>query len=196
MDNDLQDKYIALYDVLKGIINTSQQRIIEQVPDSLFIENVNFFVKAYLINICTYLESFLQEIALRRAKAINEKIFAAKIPHNYMHWRLATKKYEKSDYSFSRLEVVIDSEMISSVLSANVHKTIDLFRNLGVDLKSSGDFVAHKNLVGSVVTKRNNIIHHNDSASDVTFTDLLGYIEIFVLYLTSINKAVSEVDDG
>ena len=187
----MQVKYVEMYDVLKGIILTSQQRVIDEVPDELFINNINFFVKAYLINICTYLESFLQEIALQYGSKLNQKIALADIPHNYVHWRLSTKKYKDGDYSFSSLNLPVESKDISSELSANTYKTIEFFKKLGIDLTSNGDFQQNKGVVNSVVTKRNKIIHHNDNALDVTFPDLLAHIDIFVVYMKAINFTVS-----
>lgn len=192
MESDsLEYKYIAMYDSLRGIILTSQERVIDENPDELFLNNINFFVKAYLINIYTYLESFLQEIALQYGKKINDKITAAKIPQNYVHWRLATKKHKDADYTFMPLDLPVDSKIISSDLSANIFKTIDLFRNFGIDLTKDRDFQKNKGVVNTVVTKRNNIIHHNDNASDVTFPDLLAHIDIFVEYMKAINRSVS-----
>ena len=181
-----------MYDALKSIIAISQQRVIDPIPDELFLSNINFFVKAYLINICTYLESYLQEVAFQLAKRINEKIVSASIPQNYVHWRLATKNFKDENFNYSYLELAVDAKTISANLSANIYKTIELFRNLGVDLTASADFQACKGLISPVVTKRNNIIHHNDNASDVTFHDLLAHIDNFILYLSAINAVVPE----
>jgi hypothetical protein len=62
-------------------------------------------------------------------------------------------------------------------------------------LGSSEKFVEHKNLVGTIVNKRNNIIHHNDEASDISFSDLLLHIDVFLEYMLSINNLLS-VSDG
>lgn len=49
----------------------------------------------------------------------------------------------------------------------------------------------HKNLVGMIVNKRNNIIHHNDDASDISFSDLLSHIDVFLAYMVSIETILS-----
>jgi hypothetical protein len=64
-----------------------------------------------------------------------------------------------------------------------------LFRFLGIDLLGEEGFNKNKDVVTSVVVKRNNIVHHNDSASDVSFSDIEGYIDVFVDYMLAIQKA-------
>jgi len=188
---DLESKYISMYNALKQIIATSQQRVIAESPDELFLNNINFFAKAYLINICTYLESYLKETAIERARKINDKIVRAGIPHNYVHWQLSTLK-TKDDYSFSHLTLPIDNDALSTDLSANVYKTIELFKHLGIDLTIEEEFQNNKGKISALVTKRNKIIHHNDNASDLTFPDLIDHIDVFINYLRAINKVVKQ----
>ena len=61
--NGIYGKYEGLLTTLKGIISQSQARVLKEDPDEFFSDNVNFFVKSYLINICTYLEAYLQDVA-------------------------------------------------------------------------------------------------------------------------------------
>ena len=79
---------------------------------------------------------------------------------------------------------------LSDQLSGNPYKTISLFRFLGVDIAMEEGFQSCKQLVSSVVIKRNSIVHHNDRAMDISFSDLINYIDTFLLYMKSIDKSV------
>jgi len=47
------EEYAKLIRHLKTVILASQARVIQEAPDSLFIDNLNFFTKAYLVSLCT-----------------------------------------------------------------------------------------------------------------------------------------------
>lgn len=189
----LYEKYEALLGTLKEIIEQSQERVLCDEPDTIFSDNVNFFVKSYLINICTYLEAYLQDIAFEYSRKVSERLKQAKIPHNFLYGKLAKDikekelEYEDASYNYSKKD-------LSDAISGNPYKTINAFRLIGIDLSSSEKFVEHKNLVGTIVNKRNNIIHHNDEASDISFSDLLVHIEVFLEYMLSIERLLSARD--
>lgn len=183
-------KYEKLYASLKVIVEESERRVLNNEPDVLMIDNVNFFVKSYLISICTYLESFLQDLAFDYANDINSRLKKAALPHNYFLWRMA-KDFKPKDLNFSNVDLKITKEDISKGLSANPYKTISLFRFLGVNLASQDEFSGNVGLVDMVVNKRNSIIHHNDRAADVSFSDLKSYIDVFIPYMKSVERAVS-----
>jgi len=186
----IYNKYAALLRTLKKIIEETQVRVLMEEPDDIFSENVNFFVKSYLINICTYLESYLQDLALEYSDRITNRLKQAKIPHNFLYGKLAKDvkdrdlKYVYASYAYTKKE-------LSDIISGNPYKTINAFRLIGIDLGASEKFVEHKSLVGTIVNKRNNIIHHNDDASDISFSDLLVHIDVFLEYMLSIERLLS-----
>ncbi|WP_227741951.1 HEPN domain-containing protein [Vibrio rotiferianus] len=45
--------------------------------------------------------------------------------------------------------------------------------------------------MNSIVNKRNSIIHHNDEASDITFSDLHTNIDTVLLYMKAIESTLS-----
>ena len=183
-------RYASLYGSLKVIIRASEERVLRDEPDDLFMENVNFFVKSYLISICTYLEAYLQDIALMYANELDSRVKSADIPHNFVHWRIA-KEIKEKDLVFKNIDLSVNKKEISDNLSGNPYKTIKLFKYLGVDLQSKIGFEENKSFVETVVTKRNNIIHHNDKAMDVSFSDLLSYVDVFLVYIKSIDDAIN-----
>lgn len=185
------NKYEKLYLSLKAIISESEQRVLLDEPDILFVSNVNFFVKSYLITLCTYMEAYLQDIAYDYVKEINSRLKNAKIPYNFVHWKLhkdvKTPKY-------SNIDLAVNKKDIADNLSANPHKVIKLFKNLGIDLTLENEFENNKDFVYTVVVKRNNIIHHNDKAMDISFSDLLAYIDVFLIYMRAIDNAFNRPD--
>lgn len=187
--DDYCKKYEILYICLQEIIKESEQRVIRDNPDALFENNVNFFVKSYLINICTYLEAYLQDVTFAHSCEINGRLKNAKVPHNYIFWKIFGEVKEK-DLRFGAANFPASKKEISDGISANPYKTIKTFKLLGIDLTSSEAFQKNKELVNYVVTKRNNIIHHNDKAADISFSDLLLYVNVFSEYMKSVSAAI------
>ncbi|MEM8640835.1 MAG: HEPN domain-containing protein [Cyanobacteria bacterium P01_G01_bin.54] len=182
------ERYEQLFESLREIIVASERRVIDDPPDRLFLDNVNFFVKSYLISICSYLEAYLQDIAFKYADRITQRVVAAKIPNNYAYWRIIGD-VKKKDLKFNDVDLSVTKQDISDNISASLYRTIDLFRLLGIDLTQVEVFQRNKGLINAVVVKRNNIIHHNDNANDISFGDLLQYIKVILDYM----KAVDEV---
>jgi len=186
--SEIYYRYEILFFSLKEVIITSQKRVIDENPDELFIDNVNFFVKSYLISICSYLEAYLQDIAFKYSQEVSSRIASANIPHNFVHWRI-TPGLKDKQLKYADIELSVSKKDISDNISANPHKTLKLFQLLGVDLSKKDGFEANKDLITTVVTKRNNIVHHNDRAADVSFGDLLSYIEVIIPYMKAVKEA-------
>lgn len=185
-------QYVESFESLKDVVIKTEQRILADEPDPLFIENVNFFVKSYLISLCSYLEAYLQDIAFKHAETISNKIAEAQVPYNFLHWRLNTGLKENKQ-NFNHISLPLTKKEISGEISANPHKTLKLFKLLGVDLTKKDDFENTKSLIYAIVSKRNKIIHHNDTAADISLGDLKSYIEIVIPYMSSVKEAVDEV---
>lgn len=186
---DIFQRYEKLLRALVLIARESQGRVIKEDVDVLFSENVNFFVKSYLISACTYLEAFLQDVAFELSKKICSRVNSAQIPHNFLHWKNPKKDFKDKDLKFALAKFTATRKEISDDISANPYRTIKLFQMLGVDLSCESDFVKNKDFVNSVVTKRNNIVHHNDDASDVSFSDMEHYVDVFSIYMLAIQNA-------
>ncbi|MCP4159658.1 MAG: hypothetical protein GY760_06260 [Deltaproteobacteria bacterium] len=184
-------KYESLFDSLEVIIKCSENRVVCDTPDELFIDNVNFFVKSYIISICTYLEAYLQDIAYQYIQDLNERISQTSIPHNYVLWKIR-KEVKSKELKFQNLNIETTKKELSDNLSGNPYKTITLFKYLGVDITCDNAFQKSKALVSSIVIKRNNIIHHNDKAMDISFSDLFHYIETVLIYMNSIDQSIAK----
>lgn len=189
MDNtEYYDGYRSLFLSLKEIIKeTEQQAILEE--NEFFNKNINFFVKSYLITLCTYLESYLTEVATWHCDTINRRLKAASLPHNFLLWRVK-KDFKDKELKYIDADLKVDKSEVSDSLSGNPYKTIKAFSYLGVNLLSSAEFNANKDVVNAVVIKRNNIIHHNDNANDISLTDVSGYVDLFVSYMAAIDDMI------
>ncbi|MBN8945607.1 MAG: HEPN domain-containing protein [Rhodanobacter sp.] len=193
--NDLFGRYKALLVALKAIVKVSQSRVLSDDLDELFSENVNFFVKSYLISTCTYLEAYLQDLAFDLSQTICARLNAACLPHNFVYWRTA-KEIKEKELKFENLNWSLSKKEVADDLSANPYKTIKIFKFLGVDLSQEEGFIENKDLVAAIVNKRNNIVHHNDVANDVSFSDVVSYIDVFISYMHAIKIAVYSADAG
>lgn len=179
--------YETLFLELKLIISESERRVICKQPDELFLENVNFFVKSYLISICSYLEAMLQDLAFIQTQEINSRLLNAKIPNNFMLWRVADSIKEKDKrWGYKTGNLFISKKEISKNISASPYRTLKLFNKLGVNLNANYTFETNKDLVNTIVEKRNSIIHHNDRATSVSFGDLCTFIDVILAYSKAI----------
>jgi hypothetical protein len=181
-------KYEQLYKELKILISETKKRLFLEEPDKLFEENVNFFNKSFMVVTCTYLESYLKEVCLFCINSVNQKLSQYPLPYNLIHWSVL--KGKEKELHFKDFLIEIDSDAIDDEISGNVGKTIAVFAKIGINLLQAPEFRNHKDTIAGIVTKRNNIIHHNDDASDVSFDDILGYIDSLLAYMECIDTEV------
>lgn len=186
---EIVKRNLALTIELEQIISAAEVRITSDPPDEYFVINVNFLTKSFLINLCCYLEVFLKEIAIAHVTEVKQRIVNAKVPHNLLTWSLVRDVKDK-DLRFKIFELPITSKEIDDELSGNPFRTAQCFRKLGVELDTVAEFANTKDIVKTVVAKRNSIIHHNDTAADVSLGDIRGYSNHFRIYIAAIAGAV------
>lgn len=100
------------------------------------------------------------------------------------------KELKDSDYRFEDFKIKINKKELDDYISGSPHRTKDLFKKMGVNLDSDSIFNLHKDLVNTIVVKRNKIVHHNDDASDVTNDDLKKNIETIKEYIENLDKII------
>jgi RiboL-PSP-HEPN len=188
-EQEIHDKYVNLFEQLKVVIDKTNFRII--CPDPLFEENINFFTKSFLISACTYLESYLKEIAFNRIDSVNQRLSSISIPHNLIRWDiLHPKDLHDKDLRFEDLTISIKKKDLDEHISGSPYRTEKLFKKIGIDLTTAAGFASQKELVNSIVVKRNMIVHHNDDANDVSMIDLIFYIDRLIEYMELITQMV------
>ena len=77
----------------------------------------------------------------------------------------------------------------TEIISIFTKKTLGLTFALSAAAFAFGQEKA--SVTGTIVDKRNNIIHHNDEASDITFSDLRSHIDFFLEYMLSIDQLLN-----
>ncbi|WP_446808925.1 HEPN domain-containing protein [Methylomonas sp. 2BW1-5-20] len=191
-EQQIYEKYVDLLNSLMDIINESQKRLLSDNPDPLFQQHLNFFIKAYLITMCTYLEAFLTDIAFIRIEKIAHKLQSTSIPHNIVKWSFSNLSKDRIDglEEFKDLSISIKKDDLNDHLSGNIDKTINTFKKIGLNLISIPGFADNKDQINSIVSKRNKIIHKNDDASDVSMVDLINHINTLIKYMDSIKTIV------
>jgi hypothetical protein len=117
------------------------------------------------------------------------KLAEAGIPSSVIEWRYNTKsKKQQSSDALKVFKVGMTKKEVDDLVSGNVYKTRDAFLVVGVDLAiDCKKWETWKELIQSIVTRRNNIVHHNDDASGLSFGDIKIYIKCVDEYLDFIN---------
>jgi hypothetical protein len=190
---EIVDRYVLLSAELDKIISDAELRITSEPADIYFTTNANFLTKSFLISLCCYLEVFLKEIATAHVLNARSRIGTAKIPHNLLIWSL-TRDVKEKDLRPGSFDLSVTAKDIDDELSGNPFRTSKCFRLLGIDLDNQEKFSANKDLVNMVVAKRNNIIHHNDTAADVSLGDIRVYSGHFQSYIIGIAEAVGSAN--
>ena len=188
------DKYENLARELDTILAEAEARITSGLPDEYFVRNVNFFTKSFLISLCCYLEAFLKEIANSHVALAQQRLLEAKIPRNLIGWSLKKNLPEK-EMQFNQFSLNITKKEIDDELSGNPFRTANCFKLLGIDLNSIAEFNDKKEIINAVVAKRNDIIHHNDTAASISLGDIRSYSAHFISYARTISTAAQKVNE-
>lgn len=186
IDDALLTKFLAQFDNLKQVVAASSARSIEDPPDILFFDHQNVFIKSYLVNACSMLEAFIQDLASAYVNELQAKINSANLPFNLVVW---IAEHEKAKLAFKPFEAKKTKRDISDLVSPSYWRTMQAFERIGIDLSHS-DVLVFKDFIATTVEKRNRIVHHNDDALDLSFSDVVTTINTFSEYATCLFKAV------
>ena len=124
-------------------------------------------------------------------KDIDRRLSTAYVPPSVIEWRLNSKKKSDSPSSPSTFFAIgMTKKDIDDLVSGNVFKTKDALAIVGVDLASDkANWELWKDSIQAIVTRRNNIVHHNDDASDLSLGDIKLFIETILNYIDFIISA-------
>lgn len=100
------------------------------------------------------------------------------------------KELKERDLGYNDFTLDLTKKDISDEISGSPYKTIKLFQYIGIDLSKEEDFTSSKDFISAIVTKRNNIVHHNDKAMDISFSDLIIYAKSVLKYMKAIDHAM------
>jgi hypothetical protein len=186
--------YLTMLDDLKKLNNETNTKALSDNADSFISNNINFFTKSFMITLCAYLESYLKDISMEIINAMNLRLNIAKLPYNLIKWSILKKKkltdLSDNELKFEQLIINIKKLELDDFISGMPHRTESLFKKLGIKLSDNEIYKNQKEKIVSIVVKRNKILHYNDSASDLSFTDVSNYIDFVLKYIENIDKIV------
>lgn len=171
---------------LESVVRATELEAISGSNDSvLVINNINFFTKSFLISACAHLEMCVKDVVFAAAGDIDLRLSAASIPTSIIEWRYSQKKKNDSgNPSPTCFAVGMTKKEVDDLVSGNVYRTKDALALVGVDLTiDKPQWEAWKELIQSIVTRRNDIVHHNDDASDISLGDVRKSIDSVVKYI-------------
>ena len=186
IDRELLQTYHSQLDGLREVVRISEARSMSDPPDALFSDNQNVFVKSFLVSACSILEAFIQDIASNYMLGVQGRLNAANLPYNFLVWALG---HEKAQLEFKGFVSNKGKKDISAMVSPNYWTTMKTFERIGVNI-SKPEVTSFKDYVVTTVEKRNKIVHHNDSALDLSFTDIVTAIDQFKAYMQCLFDAV------
>ncbi len=185
------DQYTSLLDTLNVMATSTNLKVISESGDNYFNENANFFTKSFMVMMCAYLESYLKDALMVIIDEMNNRLASIRLPHNLIKWNLSTKELKDSDFlKFEDLKISIKKKDLDEFISGNPFRTISLFKKFGINLEGNVVFESQKDILQTIITKRNNIIHHNDDASDLAFSDIISHIEFIKKYILNIDDVI------
>lgn len=170
---------------LRLMVDAVEREVLDSTGSSrLITDNINFFTKSFLISLCAHLEMCVKDVVYVIAGDLDERVSAACIPSSIIDWRYSKKKGESSSGALQRFAVGMTKKEVDDLVSGNVYRTRDALALVGVDLSADkATWETWKELIQNIVTRRNNIVHRNDEASDLSFGDVRQYIDCTDAYI-------------
>jgi hypothetical protein len=184
---------------LEKTVKDCNQIIISDHPSSFVYENANFLTKSFLISLCGYLETYIKDALEVLIIDFNDRISRENFPYNLVRWSIEHK--EKSDSKvqnlldkkkarYEKLSIKLKKKDLDAFISGNPFRTKELFAMFGINLDEVDYYNQRKDAVNQIVAKRNNILHHNDDASDLSNQDILNYIDEIRNYSKKLDEEI------
>ena len=196
--NNLVEKITSL----NKTIEDCNHILISDQPIDFVYENANFLTKSFLVNLCGYLETYLKDALEILIIEYDRRLNQQKIPYNLVRWSIEQKSNSKSKVNSlledkhcrnENIELKLKKKDLDSFISGNPFRTKELFKMFGVDLEKNLIFNEMKDLIKTIVEKRNNILHHNDDASDIGNQDIMKYATEFINYSKIIDDEILKI---
>ena len=190
-NSNSHSKYRDLLNKLSLVITAANQKLLALEPDPFFTENANFYTKSFLVSMCAYLESYLKDVLMIIVDDANSKLMNVNIPHNLVKWSMDPEKnLKENDMQYIDLKINITRKKLDEHISGNPHRTKELFKKFGIQLSKDTLFENQIEKIQTIVTKRNDVMHHDDDASDLSNSDLLINVNLIIDYITNIDNIV------
>jgi len=189
LDTTSLSEFENQFDNLLAVIDESNLRVVSEPPDDLFSTHLNVFIKSYVVSACSILEAFIQDLACLYLDKLKENAVHANLPLNLILWSIV-KDDKLKGKCFTAFQFEKTRKDISDMISGNIFVTIKAFEKLGIDLEKHDAFNGCKDFISTTIIKRNDIVHHNDNASDLSLMDVKNIVEKFKEYIAILEHAV------
>lgn len=190
MNTEIFNNYIEQFRKLKDLIIETNKRVVDNPEDEYITNSINFFSKSFLVMACAYLEAYLKDVAIAIVAEVDKVLSLNPISSNLIHWSVLKEKFKESGGEYDDFKLSIDAKVIDNEISGNVGKTISLFSRLGINLLRSDNFNDNKDIISSIVVKRNDVVHHNDEVGDLSFLDIVGRVDYLMIYIKAIDDEI------
>lgn len=193
------DDHLDLLTSLRVQIRITEDYLIRD--ESYFKDHITFFTRSFIVNLCSYIESYIKHLFRTVISGFETELQKLHIPQELILW--AIKKDAPKEPTTRLSGFVPDfqifsnqkalNEFIESYASPNPDKIIKGFRLIGIYLDYFDDFHTGDELrerITTLVSKRNQIIHHNDAAGDLTFADVSEYINVVERFFRRIHQII------
>ena len=170
---------------LNGMVAAAEKEVLGNAgAHPLIADNVNFFTKSFLISACAHLEMCVKELIFVVASDIDARLSIASVPSSTIEWRFSQKKKQDPLTVTTMVSIGMTKKEIDDLVSGNVFRTKDALAIVGVNLANDkAIWDSWKDLVQAIITRRNNIVHHNDDASDISLGDVRDFISTMIKYI-------------
>lgn len=181
------------------LVQATNEKIVDG-EDSFFEDNINFYTKSFMVLMCAYLENYLKDILMHIINIMNNRLHENKIPFNLIKWSLdPNQEWKTKNENFTHFLLTIDKtgknqhkKALDEFISGMPYRTEEIFKKFGIELHKNPQYFDQKQLIADIVNKRNQIMHHNDEASDISLGDIKNKIKEMQIYICIIDNIVSE----
>lgn len=191
----------SILEDLNATVTSCNEIITSDNPSNFVYENSNFLTKSFLISLCGYLETYIKDVLELLINDYNERISVEKYPYNLIRWSIESKDnndskiqalLDKKKGRYEDLKIKIKKKDLDPFISGNPFRTRELFTMFGIDLDIVEAFNSRKDIINQIIVKRNNILHHNDEASDLSNLDVILYISEIKDYCIQLDSQIEQ----